>query len=126
MSELVKHFVKANPEYGSRELDCLVHEWFYPEYTPDMRGTYYGEASGEYFGETDRGKDVVSTAPNYTTSLDAAIKLIKFKLPGMELSLVGRAFFALMDRPENKRRVEQFAVVTIRELILELEKRGEL
>lgn len=62
---------------GSRELDCLIHEWQRPEYTPAMRGMYYGEATGEYFCD-----DGVFAAPAYTTSLDAALALAERALPG--------------------------------------------
>lgn len=61
---------------ASREIDCLVHETRRPDLTPAMRGSYYGEFTGDYFGETERGFDVIGKAPRFTASLDAAMTLV--------------------------------------------------
>lgn len=74
---------------GSRELDCLIHEWECPAHTVAMRGMYYGEPTGEYYEpEPDRpGGYLVAQAPHFTSSLDAALGLVERVLPGWRVQL---------------------------------------
>lgn len=59
-----------------RELDCLICEWNDPRFAPAMRGSYYGEFTGEYFQDGY----VVAKARYYTRSLDAALALVEEKM----------------------------------------------
>lgn len=70
-------------EWDNRELDCLIFEHRRPEFTPDMRGSYYGEFTGEYFRNGDRD----ATAPNYSSDLTKALDLVKEMLPGWSVLL---------------------------------------
>lgn len=64
-------------EGPDREIDCLIYEWQNPKLTPDMRGMYYGEPSGEYFTLEGSWRAIT-----YTASLDAALALCERVLPG--------------------------------------------
>jgi hypothetical protein len=80
---------------GDREIDCLIYEWLHPEFTPAMRGTYYGEFTGEYFHE----EEGVFHAPDYTDPVAGpglCLALVAEKLPE-HTYLIGRG----KTRPEE-------------------------
>lgn len=56
-----------------REVDCIIHESLHPNFTPEMRGKYYGEFTGEYFDESE-GFVRTTSAPEYTLKIDDALK----------------------------------------------------
>jgi hypothetical protein len=75
-----------------RELDCLIYESMNPTVTPDMRGSYYGEWTGEYFPKDENEHPF--RIPEYTTDPGAAITLaLRMGAQEYELQLVrGRGY----------------------------------
>lgn len=73
--ELADQLEAKNPDF--RLLDCLIYEALHEDVTPEMRGKYYGEWTGEYFWpeEPQSGFQRTSRCPEYTTDPGAAIKL---------------------------------------------------
>lgn len=61
-------------EGPDRELDCLIRETLDPRWKPEWRVLYYGKPTGEHVDRDDGDRFVAS--PNYTASIDAAMKLV--------------------------------------------------
>lgn len=87
----------SDGELQWREIDCLIHEAI-TDHTPEERGKYYGEWTGEYWTteKFESGEEVqrITKAPNYTTNEGDAIKLaLQLGAQEYELQLVrGRGY----------------------------------
>ena len=72
LGDLIARLEKATGP--DRELDCLIFELHHKLLTPERRGTYYGEPTGQYF-DLD-GNPLPERAPFFTSSIDAAMTLV--------------------------------------------------